>query len=271
MLSSFRSLDRLLRGDATRMDALRTGTIDVPIPGTVVLLSILGMVYGACMGVFSLTSSGSGQHMQIAASTVKVPLLFLATLVVTFPSLYVFNALVGSRLRFVAVVKLMLGAMGVTMAVLASLGPIVGFFSISSTSYSFVLLLNVAVFAISGLLGMLFLLHTLNRLTIAQYEPAVAPPPTEPTEPTEPPELPRLPGAIDPIEGQSIVANVKRIFRVWILLFGVVGAQMAWVLRPFVGTPGKEFTWFRQRGSSFFEAVWHAISTLLGLNGPGRW
>ncbi len=284
MLSSFRSLDRLLRGDATRMDALRSGTIDVPVPGTVVLLSVLGMVYGACMGVFSLTSSGSGQHMQIVASTVKVPVLFLATLLVTFPSLYVFNAMVGSRLRFVAVMKLMLGAMGVTMAVLASLGPIVGFFSISSTSYSFVLLLNVAVFAVSGGLGMLFLLHTLNRLTIAQHEPIVERIPTEPAMPVEGAEAsgdaespalridpPRIPGAIDAIEGQAIVANVKRIFRVWIVLFGIVGAQMAWVLRPFIGTPGKDFTWFRERGSSFFEAVWHAIVTLLGVNGRGGW
>lgn len=290
MLSSFRSLDRLLRGDATRMDALRSGTIDVPIPGTVVLLSILGMVYGACMGVFSLTltdkSSGGTvgvQHMQIVASTVKVPLLFFLTLLVTFPSLYVFNALVGSRLRFVAVVKLMLGAMGVTMAVLASLGPIVGFFSVSSTSYPFVLLLNVAVFAVSGGLGMLFLLHTLNRLTIAQYGSFVAPAKPEPTveqtfpttEATEPPTIPaepiRTPGAIDAIDGMAIVANVKRIFRVWIILFGIVGAQMAWVLRPFIGTPGKEFTWFRERGSSFFEAVWRALGSLLGANGRGGW
>jgi hypothetical protein len=296
MLSSFRSLDRLLRGDATRMDALRSGTIDVPIPGTVVLLSVLGMVYGACMGVFSLTltdKSSNGavgvQQMQIVASTVKVPLLFLLTLLVTFPSLYVFNALVGSRLRFVAVVKLMLGAMGVTMAVLASLGPIVGFFSVSSTSYPFVLLLNVAVFAVSGGLGMLFLLHTLNRLTVAQYDAFVMPPKPEPKrEPTleqtfgqtdvaEPQPVPvepvRSPGAIDAIDGVAIVANVKRIFRVWIILFGVVGAQMAWVLRPFIGSPGKEFTWFRERGSSFFEAVWHALTTLLGATGGrgGGW
>jgi hypothetical protein len=128
----------------------------------------------------------------------------------------------------------------------------------------------VAVFAASGLLGMLFLLHTLNRLTIAQQEPIVERAPVE-TAPTDSPDVaPRATGAIDPIEGQSIVANVKRIFRVWILLFGIVGAQMAWVLRPFVGTPGKEFTWFRERGSSFFEAVWHAIVMLLGMNGPHR-
>ena len=37
--------------------------------------------------------------MQVLASMVKVPLLFYLTLLVTLPSLYVFNALVGSRLR----------------------------------------------------------------------------------------------------------------------------------------------------------------------------
>jgi hypothetical protein len=36
--------------------------------------------------------------MQIPASMLKVPALFLLTLIVTLPSLYVFNALVGSRL-----------------------------------------------------------------------------------------------------------------------------------------------------------------------------
>ena len=43
----------------------------------------------------------------------------------------------------------------------------------------------------------------------------------------------------------------------------LVGAQMAWVLRPFVGSPSQPFQWFRVRESSFFEAVWQAIRTLL--------
>jgi hypothetical protein len=54
------------------------------------------------------------------------------------------------------------------------------------------------------------------------------------------------------------------IFRIWVIVFAVVGAQMAWVLRPFLGNPKLEFTWFRPRESNFFEAVWRAISALLG-------
>src|SRR5207253_3538075 len=110
----------------------------------------------------------------------KVPALFLLTLAVTFPSLYVFNALVGSRLRPVALGRLMAAALGVTLAVLASFGPIVAFFSVTTTSYPFILLLNVAVFAAAGLLGMGFLLQTLFRISAALRSPAPDPPSGEP-------------------------------------------------------------------------------------------
>jgi hypothetical protein len=69
---------------------------------------------------------------------------------VTFPSLYVFNALVGSRLNMVAMLRLVVAALCVMMAVLASLGPIVAFFAVSTTSYPFIKLLNVAAYAIAG-------------------------------------------------------------------------------------------------------------------------
>ena len=46
------------------------------------------------------------------------------------------------------------------------------------------------------------------------------------------------------------------------VVFGLVGAQMGWVLRPFVGNPSLPFTWFRGRESNFFQAVLHTISSL---------
>ena len=50
--------------------------------------------------------------------------------------------------------------------------------------------------------------------------------------------------------------------RYWVVLFGLVGAQMGWVLRPFIGKPGLPFVWFRGRESNFFEAVWSAFLSL---------
>ena len=57
--------------------------------------------------------------------------------------------------------------------------------------------------------------------------------------------------------------RVKAVFVIWLVVFGVVGAQMSWVLRPFVGSPDQPFTWFRPREFSFFEAVLNALKRLL--------
>jgi hypothetical protein len=202
------------------------------------------------------------------ASAIKVPALFFLTLVVTLPSLYVSNALVGSRLSITALIRLLIASLAVTIATLASLGPIVAFFSIITTSYPFIVLLNVFVFAVSGFLGLLFLLRTLHRVSIAMRDAA---------EPARVPEAPEIagapdqgsPGAIRPREGaldrmddQVFGTHVKTVFRCWVLLFGLVGAQMGWVLRPFIGDPNTPFAWFRPRQSNFFEAVFHAIGRL---------
>jgi len=111
MLSWIRTLDRILPDWATRPMALQEGTIDVPFFGLSIVIVVLGLVYGVCMGTYSLVREMTPAHLaepiylQLVASTVKVSALFLLTLLVTFPSLYVSNALVGSRLTVVPVLR----------------------------------------------------------------------------------------------------------------------------------------------------------------------
>lgn len=258
-----RELDRILRGDATRPSALRRGQVEVPAGGLSVVIVLLGLTYGACMGCFALFKTGGPSWPQLLASAVKVPLLFFLTLLVTFPSLYVFNALVGSRLSLASALRLLIAALGVLLALLASLGPIVAFFSVITTSYSFMVLLNVAVFAVSGSLGLGFLLQTLHRLSLSPPAPVTPTPPSGPED--EALELVEIEpaGALDRMENQVLGRHVKTVFRCWVVLFGLVGAQMGWVLRPFIGDPKSPFTWFRPRTSNFFEAVFHALADLL--------
>lgn len=272
MWRSIRDLDRLLRGEATSLSELRGGMLQIPALGLTVVLVILGAIYGACMGLFAILGSGNDAPLQIPASMIKVPALFLLTLLVTFPSLYVFNALVGSRLSFVAVLRLLIGSMTVMLAVLASLGPIVAFFSVSTTSYAFIKLLNVLVFALSGFLGLIFLLQTLHRISIADQldtaSRALPPTPADPNAPPTPVPSEPLPlGALDRLDGHVLGPHVRTVFRIWVLVFGLVGAQMAWVLRPFIGDPGRDFTWLRPRESNFFEAVWMQILDLFRATG----
>ncbi|SIO58176.1 hypothetical protein SAMN05444166_5583 [Singulisphaera sp. GP187] len=263
MTAWWKDLDRILRGEATRLSALRRGTIEVRLGGLAIVLVVLAMLYGACMGSFAMLKAGGPSYWQLLASTVKVPALFFLTLIVTFPSLYVFNALVGSRLDVDSVLRLLLAAMAVMVAVLASLGPIIAFFSVSTSTYAFMIVINVLVFAVSGTMGLVFLLQTLHRLSIVPREPAA----TEATEwvgeaKGEAHDA-TAPSALDSLEDQVLGRHVKALFRCWVILFGLVGAQMSWVLRPFVGDPGRPFAWFRGRESNFFEAVWSALASLL--------
>ena len=116
-------VDRILRGEATGPTNLQGADIKIPIVGISFIVILMAIVYGFCMGIFSLVRGVENNEyhqalLQTLASMAKVPLLFCLTLLVTFPSLYVFNALVGSRLRIVQVLKLLLASLVVNLAVL---------------------------------------------------------------------------------------------------------------------------------------------------------
>lgn len=264
MLTWIRSLDRLLKGEATRPEALRRGTIDVPLGGLAAFVLLLGAFYGLCMGIFAvITRWGTPKAymgwLQARASAVKVPLLFFLTLLVTLPSLYVFNALVGSRLTIGAVVRLLVAALAVMLALQASFGTIVVFFSVSTTSYAFMVLLNVGLFAVSGFLGLGFLLQTLHRLSQVRTmaEPAESLAVAVDTA-IPPADAPAVPSVMHRRPDES----VKTVFRIWVLVFALVGAQMGWVLRPFVGHPRADFAFFRERKENFFQAVGTKVQEL---------
>jgi hypothetical protein len=305
------ALDRILRGEATRPSALQRQSIDVPVAGLTLTILVLALSYGFCMGMFPGLREQDPSTMRWVACTVKIPALFFFTLCVTFPSLYVVNALVGSRLRVMAMLQLLIAALAVNLAVLASVGPIVAFFSFGTKSGPFMILLNVLMFTVSGFLGMIFLLQTLHRLSAIKSLPPelVLPRESEPVaagggktessaaaEPVvaeltgdknaeeiirrssaESPssaELwyetkyrkktpPEEPSALDAMEGHVLGRHVKTVFYCWTVIFSVVGAQMAWVLRPYFGSPGEAFVWFGPRSSNFFEGVWQAVRQLL--------
>jgi len=248
-----RALDQVLRGESTNLATLRQGRFEVPLGALTVAIIVLGLIAGMGMGSYALLRPGARSIAQFFAAALKVPLLFILTVLVTFPSLYVFNALVGSRLPLLAIVRLIVACLAVTLS-----APVVAFFAASTTSYHFMVLLNVALCAIAGFLGLSFLLRTLHRLTIAAESPlplATAievPPPIPPAAAS---------GALDRAETPAPGANVRAVFRWWIILFALVGSQMGWVLRPFIGDPSLAFTFFRARESNFFQAVWqHFIS-----------
>ena len=247
MWQGLRELDKILRGQTTSPEVLRAGDIRISVLRLLPLLFALGATYGFFMSWYGTFTRPEFDYRFVVASVLKTPALFGLTFLVTFPSLYVFNALVGSPLKLTLLLKLVLAELGVTLAVLTSFGPIVAFFSVTTSSYHFISLLNVALFAMAGVLGLHFLLKTLRQLIALdiQFSPVHSE-----VKPTVEPAL-----RID----RGRVRESRYVFYCWIVAFALVGAQMSWVLRPFIGDPGQPFGWFRSRESNFFAAIWQAV------------
>jgi len=254
-LSLLATLDHVLRGTFLQQDELARGRIEVPTRRLVGLGLGLGALYGLALGSYGALRGADQAAMQILASAVKVPLLFLLTLVVTFPSLYVFAALQRLPLDFRSTLRLLLMAILVHLAVIASLGPVFAFFAASTKSYAFMLLLNVAFFAIGGMLGFGMLRRATHSMFVAPPAESLPPPARDGGEPAAPPPL----GSHRAHRGAE---QARRMLRTWCLVYGAVGAQMGWLLRPFLGSPDLPFTMFRPREDNFFVGVMRALRAL---------
>ena len=57
--------------------------------------------------------------------------------------------------------------------------------------------------------------------------------------------------------------RARLIFFAWSIIYGAVGAQMGWILRPFIGSPDLPFEPFRIRESNFFEAFFRSLARLM--------
>jgi len=52
------------------------------------------------------------------------------------------------------------------------------------------------------------------------------------------------------------------ILWIWIFIYGFVGTQMAWTLRPFFGAPGLPFQILRDLGGNFYVNVLRSMVEL---------
>ncbi len=261
-------LDRLLRGGFTDPDSLGGSGVSIPIKTLVKMALAFGMVYGVMMGLFAVFNwEAKGDAIkQLVSTSIKVPLLYLLTLLVTFPSLYVVSALARTRLGAADTGRLLLIAMAVNLALLASLGPITAFFTVSTDSYPFMILLNVLFFSIAGLVGLAFLRRAIGNLLTSDEESEArleTPPLAESGSEAQSAMDAAPPMRSRETSGDSAAIRTKRLLGTWCILFGVVGCQMGWILRPFIGDPRLPFEVFRERSSNFFSAVIDSLAALL--------
>ena len=150
-------------------------------------------VYGATIGVYP-----SG--LQVFYDPVKIPMLLLISLYITVPSYYVLSSLFGGKHSFSQMVILLLSSLMVMSIVLLALVPLNLFFilataNVTYSTYAFLVILNVAIFALAGLFALVYLLRG-----FATMYPGIGWTPA---------------------------------FSVGSIIFMFVGTQLSWVLRPY--------------------------------------
>lgn len=308
-----------------------------PLTGRMLASSAIALAcYGAVLGFFH-------SPLMALTSALKLPLLFLVTLAICLPTLYLFNLVFGARLSVRQSLALVMVAITVTSMLAVAFAPISLFFLITADDYGFFKLLNVAILTLSAIVGLRFLTSgmqvlndhgllappatnaqvgapavsaaapaapapaaapvaapvaaqsaepvavpagagaTSNGAVATATAPATAPAPAaaapahvpaqwagQPADASFPPGM--LPPG-HPAQRQWDGRSARRgeptqrpasmtLLYIWILLFGFVGTQLAWTLRPFFGDPGQDFAFFRSIDGNFYAEILRTIANL---------
>ena len=195
----------------------------------VVIAVAMAAIYGVVMGGTNWLQGQDAlpfnqEFLLMAVTGLKVPVLYLLTLLIVVAPIYVSSTFVGSGITFSQMVALLLSSTAIMATTLASMASVAFFFSLTTTSYSFIKLLHVIFFAYAGIAGIAYLLRGFHAIA---------------------------PGAKR--------GTLQWIFVLWLVLYMFVGTQMAWILRPFVGSPDLEFQLFRPKEGNFYENVFQSI------------
>lgn len=244
-LLSWRAFDGLLRG------AIPTGERVRLLSSWVAWQVVCAAFFGLALGVYSLTARAEPDPRFLFASVVKMPLLLFFTSVVTCPSLYVFGALRGLPFSAREFAAMLMVAHTILAAVLGSLAPVVAFFALTTTSYSFMVLLTVAACALAGTMGVRVFVKAVNEPVPNRFAADV-----QNAEPPQPAGFFSKPKNLD--------KNIWQLLGWWVVLYIFVGAQMGWMLRPFIGSPDLAFDLWRSRGGSLVESVIFHLQRIFG-------
>ncbi len=181
----------------------------------VLFILLFSFIYGIVMGSYN-------GLLQSMVTGIKIPCLIFLSLLVCFPALYVIQYMIGSTMTIYQMTNIILSGFIVFSTIALSFAPIVIFFMITSDIYAFLKLLHVAIFTFSGI----FAIKTIiNGLSFS-------------------------------CEKKNIYPKLgMKIFKIWVIIFAFVSSQLAWNLRPFVGSRDLPFELFRARESNFYVAV----------------
>jgi hypothetical protein len=203
-----------------QVDKKKSGQI---IYRQLLIICFMGFLYGMAMGAYN-------NALQAVVSGLKVMVLIVATMLICFPSFFIIQQVLGSRLSLRQMVIILLSGFVLASTITLSFSPIVLFFLVTGNNYHFLQLLHVAVFIFSGVFGVRLIIDALKFAC----------------------------------EKKNVYPQIGvTVFRVWIVIFAFVGIQLAWNLRPFLGDKNEGFKLFRKYEGNFYTAIVYSFDKLI--------
>jgi hypothetical protein len=193
------------------------------------IICLFTFLYGVVMGSYH-------SFLQSLVAGVKVTFLFLATILICFPSFFVIQQVLGSKMTLKQMAFIILSGFVLTAAIAFSFSPIIILFQITGGNYHFLQLLHVAIFIFSGIFGMRLMVDALKFAC----------------------------------EKKNIYPHIGvNVFRIWIIIMAFVGIQLSWNLRPFLCNKNEEFKLFRKYEGNFYTAIVYSVQQVVS-NGEGN-
>jgi len=192
------------------------------------IICIFAFLYGVVMGSYH-------SFTQSMVAGVKVIILFLSTIILCFPSFFIIQQVLGSKMSIRQMTMIVLSGVVLTATIALSFAPIVIVFQITGGNYHFLQLLHVAIFIFAGIFGMKLMVDALRYAC----------------------------------DQRNIYPQVGvTVFRIWVIILAFVGIQLAWNLRPFLCEKNEEFKWFRKYEGNFYTAIVYSVGQLVSPAKP---
>lgn len=196
----------------------------------IMLICAFAFLYGMVMGSYH-------SLLQSVVTGLKVIILFISTVIICFPSFFIIQQVLGSKMSFRQMIVIVLSGVVLTATIAISFAPIVIVFQITGGNYHFLQLLHVAIFIFAGIFGMRLMVDALKYAC----------------------------------ENKSIYPQIGvTVFRIWIIILAFVGIQLAWNLRPFLCEKNEEFKIFRKYEGNFYTAIVYSVQQLVSPDQPEK-
>lgn len=183
---------------------------------------VLTFIYGLVMGCYS-------SPLQSLTAGIKVPVLFILSLIICFPAFFVIQFILGSKMQMPHMIIIILSGFLLTAAIMVSFAPVILLFVLTGGNYYFLQLLHIAVFALAGIFGMKTILDALKYSC----------------------------------EQKNVYPKTGvEVFRFWVIILAFVGIQIAWNMQPFLAEKTEGYSLFKKYKGNFYTAVVYSFQQL---------